>query len=95
MSSGQGGNTVYDETVRLAREIPATDIYLSTIVSDAIVRITDIVTRTLGLTSISVKMDKLSLYGPGGFFSTHKDTPKVNKKPELTNATYVVISCKE
>lgn len=68
---------MYDENVRLAREIPGSAIYLAKTLSDRLGDVTDIVTRTLGLARISVTLDKLSIYASGGFFTTHKDTPRV------------------
>lgn len=81
-SAGQGDQLVYDENVRLAREIPAACLYLSNAISDHIATLTDIIGRKIGLINIAVKLDKLSLYGPGGHFATHKDTARVSSSSD-------------
>ncbi|WVQ85361.1 hypothetical protein IAT38_007526 [Cryptococcus sp. DSM 104549] len=73
---GHNYKTVYDESYRQAREIKPPDFALTS----------DILARTSLLSLLTVKLNygcplqarlsKLNAYGEGGFFKSHRDTPR-------------------
>jgi hypothetical protein len=74
---GHGGKTVVDETVRKALQIKAeriTNVEELDLQAQGIIgKIKDIaLCKHIGVCDL----DKLNVYGPDGFFETHKDTPR-------------------
>ncbi|KAF8587692.1 hypothetical protein K439DRAFT_1614126 [Ramaria rubella] len=78
-SHGHGEETVYDESYRLARELPQGKFALTTEILSA----SGILASILSLTSprnpsegLVAHLYKLNAYTTGGFFKPHRDTPK-------------------
>lgn len=78
---GKGHATVLDDTVRRARQVPASKVsiakpwkrHLSAVVKHVVAQMGVGDAEKLG---IEAQLDKLVLYEPGGFFLPHKDTEK-------------------
>ncbi|GJJ14530.1 hypothetical protein Clacol_008795 [Clathrus columnatus] len=89
---GRGNQTVYDDSYRLAKELPQNDFSLSLeILSEAGSQVLTTISELIsgrGGTSTSdndsstlelvPKLYKLNAYSKNGFFKPHRDTPKAN-----------------
>ncbi|KAF7362397.1 hypothetical protein MVEN_00586900 [Mycena venus] len=65
--------TKIDPAVRDAREIPASEFHVS---PDLIARVQDIWAKSFFPTHVRAEPYKIHLYGPGGKFKAHRDTPE-------------------
>jgi hypothetical protein len=73
---GDGGRTVYDESVRKALQVPASRIAATALDLESL----GIMRRVREELcppgwSVKAKLHKLNVYSAGGFFAPHKDTP--------------------
>ena len=79
---GKGQDTVLDEAVRRARQVPAACVAIAPLWQSALQRVVQQVVAELGVGAaasalrVEAQLDKLVLYEPGGFFLPHKDTEK-------------------
>uniref|UniRef100_A0A383VSD5 Fe2OG dioxygenase domain-containing protein n=1 Tax=Tetradesmus obliquus TaxID=3088 RepID=A0A383VSD5_TETOB len=73
---GKGSETVFDPAVRTAAEIKAAQLALNKALPPP--EVLDEVRALLqpSATSVVAELDKLNIYGPGGFFKPHYDTPR-------------------
>ncbi|WIA37493.1 hypothetical protein OEZ86_014407 [Tetradesmus obliquus] len=71
-----GSETVFDPAVRTAAEIKAAQLALNKALPPP--EVLDEVRALLqpSATSVVAELDKLNIYGPGGFFKPHCDTPR-------------------
>jgi predicted 2-oxoglutarate/Fe(II)-dependent dioxygenase YbiX len=79
---GRGAETVLDEAVRRARQVPAARLTVAPASwSDALARTVARAAAAMGIEDaaamgVTAQLDKLVLYEPGGHFAPHKDTEK-------------------
>eukprot|EP01135_Chromosphaera_perkinsii_P006212 Nk52_evm1s454 gene=Nk52_evmTU1s454 len=85
---GKGDKTVIDETVRKAFHIPRDQIISTGIPDKTLNEIIEQVRCNLApdAKKIHAELHKINVYGPGGFFDSHWDTPR----DELSFGTLVV-----
>ncbi|KAF8578575.1 hypothetical protein K439DRAFT_1663658 [Ramaria rubella] len=81
-SHGRGGETVYDESYRLARELPQGGFSLTTEIlseSDVLASISPLTSSRAPNEGLVARLYKLNAYATGGFFKPHRDTPKSDR----------------
>lgn len=72
---GKGSETMYDESVRKARELKGSEIATQYVLQKN-VELYKKVRRLLGDRNFTVKLHKLRIYEEGGHFARHKDTER-------------------
>ncbi|KAF8578576.1 hypothetical protein K439DRAFT_460761 [Ramaria rubella] len=81
-SHGRGEETVYDESYRLARELPQGRFALTTEIlgeSDVLASISPLTSSRAPNEGLVARLYKLNAYATGGFFKPHRDTPKSDR----------------
>ncbi|KAJ7634804.1 hypothetical protein FB45DRAFT_474826 [Roridomyces roridus] len=67
--------TKIDPEVRNAREIPASEVSVS---SDLLSKVEELWGASFFPTKVRAELYKIHVYGPGGMFKAHRDTPETN-----------------